>query len=300
MKKKNTSKSNEKNNLKTYHIYDSRLNMKIDNEANFKKLRPFNKHVYVADKKHLEEDHTIIGHTTRFCLLDAFRRKFFTQKHNDRKTIGKARCKNHIYYVYQNEPRHVYGYAWVGNNNYIAIKRTNPIAFIIPILIALCLLICTLFSSCPNPDILDFPIGDDISSGVDSESENAPLCYFIPLAEQVTLTKDNPTIPLINVDENKDNYYISYEILIDGKSITDSNNRAYSSGCIAPSKQVNYPLWKELNAGTYSLTLVATEYDYKTLNKAQSTDDTMQRAKLEEAAKRPAQTKLTTKLIIKK
>lgn len=191
----------------------------------------------------------------------------------------------------------IIGYGYVGNNDYVELIEMSLIPLLIPLIIAI--LIGVVLCSCPKDGSLNWANDNNITNqSSTTQVEEKPLCYFVPFSETTTLNKDSKYINLMNVPENKGNYYISYEIYIDGKPIKNENGEIYQTGYIEPSKQVSYDLWSVLDKGEYDLTLIATEYDFELLNKAQ--ESTFQKQKMLDEATMPNPTKLTTKLIIEK
>lgn len=191
----------------------------------------------------------------------------------------------------------IIGYGYVGNNDYVELIEMSLIPLLIPLIIAI--LIGVVLCSCPKDGNLNWANDNNITNqSSTTQVEEKPLCYFVPFSETTTLNKDSKYINLMNVPENKGNYYISYEIYIDGKPIKNESGEIYQTGYIEPSKQVSYDLWSVLDNGEYDLTLIATEYDYELLNKAQ--ESTFQKQKMLDEATMPNPTKLITKLIIEK
>ncbi|MDE5985375.1 MAG: hypothetical protein K2H13_08995 [Eubacterium sp.] len=175
------------------------------------------------------------------------------------------------YDIKRSDHSHTVGYAWIGGNQFLQVTTFNPLLLLIPLFLAC--MIAILFAACPKDDvILPWAIPSDITETADNDSQpQAELCYFAPFSEQITLTKDNKTVSLMNVKENNGNYYISYEVFVDGEKMQirdiasgEDPGNAYITGLIVPGEKVDLDLWSKLNAGTYSLVCRATEYGFDT------------------------------------
>lgn len=167
---------------------------------------------------------------------------------------------------------HIIGYAWVGGNWFIEVTSFRLIYLLIPLLITV--IIACIFSNCPKPDNTVLPWADQSDTDGDENNNTGgevPLCYFTPFPETVTLTSEKKTIKLRNVAENKGNYYISYEIFVDGERIkirdNASDESAYITGLIEPGNHTSVDLWSKLDEGTYKLVCKASEYGYKNKDK---------------------------------
>lgn len=254
-----------------------------DNDRLKHLLKPFNRKtekIYIFTKKGFEKysenyDVEIVGKIRK-------RQKYYTDyvdfielKKNKTKKNIIGRCdfsaendslEDKKYDVRASDNSHTVGYAWVGNNQFIQVTTFNPLLFLIPFILA-CIIII-LLSSCPNPDVvLPWAEQTDISDeNSDNNPQQAPLCYFVPFAEKITLTEESKEIKLRNVKENEGNYYISYEVFVDGK-IIDISGDTSSTGLIMPGNQVNLDLWSKLDSGTYNLVCKATEYGYQNKDK---------------------------------
>lgn len=178
------------------------------------------------------------------------------------------------YDVKRSSNSHTVGYAWVGGNQFLQVTTFNPLLLLIPFFLAC--MIAILFAACPKDDvILPWAIPSDITADAEQDKQpQAELCYFVPFSEQITLTKDNKTIPLRNVKENSGNYYISYEVFVDGEKMQirdiepgENPDNAYITGLIVPDEKVDLDLWSKLDAGTYNLVCRATEYGFDTKDK---------------------------------
>ena len=178
------------------------------------------------------------------------------------------------YDVKKDKNRFTYGYAWIGENKFIRVTRFNLLLLLIPLLIILGILLGLYL--CPNDNInLPFADGSVITDEQDNGTvEQPPLCYFEPFDERTVLTSDNRIIQLKNVPENTGNYYINYEIYINGELqhltieddtyyLSDTGSQTFT-GLIQPGKSVKVNCYNGLDAGTYDLTCKATEYDYNT------------------------------------
>lgn len=178
------------------------------------------------------------------------------------------------YDVKKDKSRFTYGYAWIGDNKFLRVTRFNLLLLLIPLLIILVILFGLYL--CPNDNInLPFADGSIITDEqADGSVKQPPLCYFEPFDERTVLTSDNRIIQLKNVSENTGNYYINYEIYINGELqhltieddtyyISDTGSQTFT-GLIPPGKSVKVNCYDGLDAGTYDLTCKAIEYDYNT------------------------------------
>ncbi len=211
------------------------------------------------------------------------------------------------YDVRKDANRHIYGYAWIGDNKFLKVTTFNPLLLLIPLICVL--LILFLFKGCPddfNPiDIIDDDITDTTTQ---SDQEQAPLCYYVPFNEKTQLSSDNPYIRLLNVKENEGNYYISYEVYIDNELIyfenrdgifyitDESSNAVKTIGVIEPNKQAALNLWEGLSEGDHELIVIATDYDYSLLNEYR----TKQKQALLKQATKPVTHTLKTTLVVEK
>lgn len=231
-------------------------------------------------------------------------------KKNKKKIYGKATLPFHTYKCYDvrmDANRHIYGYAWIGDNKFLKVTTFNPLLLLIPLICVL--LILFLFKGCPddfNPiDIIDDDITDTTTQ---SDQEQAPLCYYVPFNEKTQLSSDNPYIRLLNVKENEGNYYISYEVYIDNELIyfenrdgifyiTDESSDAVKTiGVIEPNKQAALNLWEGLSEGDHELVVIATDYDYSLFNEYR----TKQKQDLLKQATKPVTHTLKTTLVVEK
>ena len=240
-------------------------------------------------------------------------------KKNKKKIYGKATLPFHTYKRYdvrKDANRHIYGYAWIGDNKFLKVTTLNPLWILLPLLI---ILICVLLHGCPsdfNPvDVFDNP--SDITDDKPTEqAEASPLCYYVPFNEKTTLTKDKPIVKLLNVKENEGNYYISYQVFINGKPqklvvkdgmfyLSDGNeeNSVSSTGLLAPNKQILLNLWEGLDEGSYEVTVVATDYDYSVINDITNNSglySNKKKGELQDKATKPVTHTLKTTLIVNK
>lgn len=208
----------------------------------------------------------------KYGLLEISYSKGYIEKHNPENTSApfdllESKQTNKNLFV------KTIGYAHVGNDQYIRlVKHTILPLFIfllfIFVLIGGMVLGYAAFMNQPtnsNPFqiVRNNTVSDFDNTQPIQNNDNSPLCYFLPFDETTTLTKDNKTIKLVNLSQNKGNYYISYEIYIDGNPIIDnSTGLSYETGAIEPGYQVEYDLWSVLDDGKYDLVCKAKEYDY--------------------------------------
>lgn len=203
------------------------------------------------------------------------------------------------YDIRESRNKFIYGYAYVGENKFIEVTRMNFLVLLIPLLLAL--LLIGVLHFCPNnenPPIppIDIVDGNDINDTTQPTTlKQLPNCDYLLFSETTTLTKDNPSIRLCNLKSNEGLYLISYEIYIDNVKLVDLNNpeKTYSTGAIKAGQQIdgsidnNLNLYERLNAGTYELKCVGTQYLEETNEKG-------------EHLVTPVKNTLKTKLIIEK
>lgn len=210
---------------------------------------------------------------------------------DDEKKYDIKECKNY---------RHTWGYAWVGDNKFLEVTTFNPFIILIPLLLALLIVLMCHF--CQNPAS---PIGlvDDNSTEKttqSAEAETKPICYWVPFAETTTLTSEEKSITLHNLDYNKGNYYIIYEVYVDGKLLEwDENDKYHGELMISPSS-ATVNLYDRLDAGTYELTVIGYPYDWDTTEEALAAKTERQQQKYLKEAKMPVPAKLETHLVIEK
>lgn len=227
-------------------------------------------------------------------------RQFKEESSDDGETVKHYDLK-------ESKDRCVWGYGWLGGKDFVEITRFNFLIFLIPLLLVLILGI--ILSSCPKEpaDILDINDGDDeVSTTADADIPEYPNVYVVAFPETVTLTEDNKFINFWNLSYNYGNYYLQYEVYIDGEKlefVTDEYND-YMGEVITTTadenRQVSYDFWDILDAGTYDLRLVVTSYDWDTYNEAQNADSKDEQIELVEEARRPSPTTLVTRLVIEK
>ena len=219
----------------------------------------------------------------------------YLRKHPDSEAY-----KKYDLYEYSNYLRKCFGYAKVGENQYVRLVTINPLIWLI--LLLLLLLLPLMFKSCPKIDPITINNGDRIRTDV-VEQEDAPICYYNPFDETTVLTKDNPYVTLTNVSTNEDEYYISFSIYINGEAMMDEKGEIFTTGAIPPNRQVNINLWNQLDEGVYKLEAVATDYNYKILNEITKNKELYSEkdfAELMQEAKMPVQHTLSTTLLVKK
>ena len=108
--------------------------------------------------------------------------------------------------------------------------------------------------------------GLEMSDRIETPPEDSPVCYYVPFETRTVLTEQHPYISLGNVNTNSNNYYISYEIVIDGVPMKNESGSVFTTGAIPPGREVRINLFKELGEGAYQLQAVATDYDFAVLS----------------------------------
>lgn len=180
-----------------------------------------------------------------------------------------------LYDVKESGNYHTVGYAYIGNNKFLQVTTFNPLLLLIPLLIAV--IVFLLLHCCDVPP-LDVASGNEISDVTQPAVEDQlPNCDYLVFSETTTLTKDNPSIRLCNLKSNEGLWLISYQVYIDGKPLKDINNpdKTYSTGAIKAGYQIdgttdeNLNLYERLEAGTYELKCVGTQYQEQTNKKGQ-------------------------------
>lgn len=168
---------------------------------------------------------------------------------------------------------HTYGYAWVGDYNFVRVVTLNPLFIILPLLIAALIVAGILL--CPKAPQSPFvPANGSEITNQDNEpvaTEQLPNCDYLLFDETVTLNKNNQSIKLCNLSSNEGLWYISYQVYIDDEPLMDINDPGtiYETGAIEPGFQVdgahdaNLNLYHRLPAGQYKLTAKATQYQYE-------------------------------------
>lgn len=173
------------------------------------------------------------------------------------KCILKSDDKEKYYDVTESTGKHITGYAWVGQDLFLEVTSINFFFLLLPLLLALLIAVC--LSSCPGElpsiDVVD---GDPISSTNAPDIEQPPNVDLVTFPETTVLNENNKTIKLVNLESNAGNYYISYELYLDGEQL------GADTGAIKPGEQLEVDLWTELNSGEYELKAVATSWDYET------------------------------------
>ena len=259
--------------------------------------------VYIHQRRYIDIDQTknpkeeekkkagkgIIGVATREYTYE------YEKEHPD--------CEKHKKYdLYEqsNNFRKCIGYANIGNGKFVRLVTTNCYPFLLIIL--LLLLIPLMMKCCPRFDPITINNGLGFTEKTDYSS-NSALCYYAPLDEETVLTKDNPCVSLKNVPTNKDEYYISYSIYINGKAMKNENGEIFTTGAIPPNRQVDINLWNELDEGVYELKAIATDYRFNVINDLVENEDKYsekEKAELLANAIMPVKHTLSTTLIIKK
>lgn len=203
------------------------------------------------------------------------------QEKKKKKIIGQAKVPVETkdneplfkkYDVKKDNGRFTYGYAWVGGNRFIRVTRFNPFLIIIPLLLIIGILLGLMFI--PEEPIIDLPFADGtkMPESVSEDIDNNNYVTFVPYQENITLTEDQKWIPFINPTENKDKWYLSFSLYVNGEPFIDkSTGETYSTGLISPDSEENnvvlYNLYDQLDAGTYYVQAVADAYDYETKDK---------------------------------
>lgn len=257
-----------------------------EDEFKLKRLNKKSSNIFMFTNKDFElftefNDAQIVGNI-RYCQrhYKDYMADDLAREKNKKNIIGQLNLtadKDDIvkYDVRKPKAYHAIGYVWLGNDKFLRVTSINPFFIFIPIFLAG--IIALLFSSCPKDDtMLPWAQQSEITES-DNDNNNTsadPLCYFVPYPEKIVLSEDSRTISLKNVSENTGNYYISYEVLIDGeriklRSVKESENadNAYITGLINPGEEIELDLWSKLDEGTYKLTCRATEYGFENKDK---------------------------------
>lgn len=217
----------------------------------------------------------------------------FLNKKKDKKVIGNAelyipkeRTDKHcyrkngknvkLYDVKETNNSHTIGYAYVGNSKFLQVTTFNPLIILLPLLIAIILLF--FLHHCPVAPPIDIVDGNEIDTPSQPVAvEQLPNCDYLLFSEITTLTEENPSIRLCNLKSNEGLWLISYQVYIDGKPLMDLNNpnKEYLTGAIKAGYQIdgttdsNLNLYNRLDAGTYELKCVGTQYQEKTNEKGE-------------------------------
>lgn len=227
--------------------------------------------------------------------------------------------------VREAKDKHVYGYAWIGDDKWLEITRIDVLFFIIPLLLALILAVC--LASCPKNDPpSDIPIntGEEVTEEQNDDTlPEAPMVYYPVFSEVTKLDAKDKDIELYNHALNADKFYIAYSIFVynEDKSkcilkldspedfAADTVN-SYDGSFIAPdevredgkavAKPVKYNLYDKLDAGTYQLEVVGIAYDYDIINEALEAKTSSEQQKLISEAQQANPAKLITTLVIEK
>lgn len=188
---------------------------------------------------------------------------------DNRYYVDKCFNKIKLYDVKEADNQHTVGYAYIGNDKFLQVTAFNPLLLLIPLLIAIILL--SILHFCPSDKLppLDIANGHTISDTTQpSSTEQLPNCDYLLFSEKTVVNKDNPGIRLCNLKSNSGLWLISYQIYIDGELLKDINNpdNAYTTGAIKAGFQIdektdkNLNLYERLDAGTYELKCVGTQY----------------------------------------
>lgn len=162
--------------------------------------------------------------------------------------------------LYNNKPRNTrtVGYASVGNGEYVRLVKHNPIWIVWLIIIAL-VIICGL-RGCGNDTNTPFDVtpGNEITTTAPTYENYMANNHFLYVWKTKTVTKDKPTVALINHPDN--DVYLCYDIYSTDGEILDS------TGAFEPNKQMDYDFYNLFrgNKGTYNLKLIVKVYDLET------------------------------------
>lgn len=296
---------------------------KIDSVPHFKTLCRRQPNVYVLSPKTFKE----YSETVETYIVGRINKHKFKSNNNSEKTalleLQNGSAKE--YRIKPDASRHTYGYAWVGQWNFVRVTTFNPLWLIVPLIIAV--LFIFLFSNCSN-DIAPLfkPNSSDITD-VQTASDilEEPLCYYRAFPEYTAINSETSSVNLMNLNENADTWYIAYEVYVDDKlqELTEkdgafelagaadltllsdddkSNDPKISTGVIEPGKQVAVNLLS-LSSGNHSLKVLATDYRYAEMTEYFENVDNYSVQKLEqleEEAKMPLTHTLETTLIVEK
>lgn len=218
--------------------------------------------IFINKKKYKEitKDYTELDkiHDKRYGLVETRLTNNYIEKHNLEYPFAKFDLFN-AKDTGKNLFLKTIGYAEVEKNTYIRLVKHSVIPFII-LLFLILILICTMYfpSIQNNFSNIDIAVGNPINSTTTPSAEQPPNVDLVTFPEITVLDENNKTIFLMNIDSNAGNYFISYELYIDGQPT------GINTGAIEPSEQVEIDLWSNLNSGKYELKAIATCWDYKT------------------------------------
>ncbi len=222
----------------------------------------------------------------------------FVHKKQQNNIIGTAEIESDdfisLYDVRESNHQHTIGYACIGKNKFLQVTAFNPL-LLLPLLLIICLVLF-LFHDCSNSgEQLDIVSEKLIETADTDDPKQLPNCDYLLFSETLTLTEENQYLRLCNLKSNEGLWLISYQVYIDDKPLMriDNPNKEYNTGAIKAGYQIdgsndeNLNLWERLDAGTYELKCVGTQYCEK------------ENAKGEHLVT-PVKNTLKTKLIIEK
>jgi hypothetical protein len=192
---------------------------------------------------------------------------------NDRMFIYELENVPEDTYDKSERPSNVMGYLKVGDDEYVAIVKTNILFLILfPILgiiiLTIGLLLSTGDGNKPDPDSsqnssvsseskpsLDIESGQDITDDRVDEDDKIQESITIPGYANLYVSTKNPSISLINPEGNS--VYLRY-IIKNGEEVI------YETKALEPNKMVKANLKELLPNGEYELTFIIETYDIKT------------------------------------
>lgn len=280
----------EQENYKLKKLYSNQDDVLIFSKKDFKTYRKNNNVVVVGKIRKRQKRYKTYENNNDYPPRDI---NSFLKKKKDKDIIGNAEIyipnnkadkycykKNgnnvKLYDVKETNNSHTVGYAFIGNNKFLQVTTFNPLIVLLPLLIAIILLL--MLHYCPEtPSPIDIVDGDEISTTQPVSVEQLPNCDYLLFPETTTLTKESPSIRLCNLKSNEGLWLISYQVYIDGEPLKDLSNpqKEYSTGAIKAGYQIdgttdsNLNLWNRLDAGTYELRCVGTQYQEATNDKGQ-------------------------------
>lgn len=198
--------------------------------------------------------------------------KEYIKKHQ--KKLKGETCKK--FDLYEAKNCRCYGYAEVGENEYVRLVKRNPLFIILIFFLCLGLLVGVgaFKDELPDlPDIFDIEDGFDWN-GEQNKGDNSQIIaetYEIPYVPYVVLTEDEPILYLANPKGNT--VYFMYSLYIDtngnGKieenEAVDKNGKSkafYQTKLIEPGKMVKADIYSVLGKGEYKVVQKISAYNY--------------------------------------
>lgn len=257
--------------------FDELVKAKEENEENPVDVKVLgNVKIYKRKYKDIKEDQDFDEFVNEkhdkkiYGRVDVKYTKEYIEKHKD-KLKGETYKK---YDLYEAKNHRCYGYAEVGENEYVRLIKRNPFFIILIGLLCLGLLFGTAFLIKDDlPDLLDIDQTVDYD-GEKNHGEEGQIIeenYEIPYVPYVKLTKDEPTLYLINPDGNT--VYFMYTLYIDenGNGTIESNEAVdkngnskaiYQTKLIPPGRMIGADLYSILGKGEHKIVQKISTYNY--------------------------------------